>query len=79
MILCIKLYFSQKIILKRYVYLPYLNFSDPLPETHLFFIWPQRKSSLFAIQTNFWRIPALKTNILFKEKKEKSVCSFTVH
>ena len=25
---------------KKNVYLPYLKFSDPLPETHLFFIWP---------------------------------------
>ena len=27
---------------KKIVCLPYLNFSDPLPETHLFFIWPNR-------------------------------------
>ena len=33
---CIKLYFFQK----KNVYLPYQLFSDPLPETHLLFIWP---------------------------------------
>ena len=35
---CIKLYiFLQK--KKIYVCLPFLKCSDPLPETHLFFIW----------------------------------------
>ena len=28
------------IIKNKYVYLPYLNFSDMLPETNLIFIWP---------------------------------------
>ena len=37
LILCIlKGVFSRK----KYVYLPYLNFSDPLTDTHLFIIWP---------------------------------------
>ena len=29
---------------KKKVCLPYLKFSDPLPETHFFFIWPQHRS-----------------------------------
>ena len=34
------IFFQKKKIIKKYVCLPYLKFSDPLPETHLFFIWP---------------------------------------
>ena len=30
--------FPEKKLKKKYVRLPYLKFSDPLPETHLFFI-----------------------------------------
>ena len=38
---CIKLFFSRKKIvnLNKYVCLPYLKFSDRLPETHLFFLF----------------------------------------
>ena len=32
---------EKKTIKKINVCLPYLKFSDPLPETHLFFIWPE--------------------------------------
>ena len=31
---------NKKIIKKKYVCLPYLKFSDPLPKTLIFFIWP---------------------------------------
>ena len=31
------IFFPEKNNEKRYVCLPYLKFSDPLPETHLFF------------------------------------------
>ena len=38
---CIIIFFSRKkMILNKCVCLPYLKFSNPLPETHLFFIWP---------------------------------------
>ena len=43
---CIKLmyFFKKEKLNKKYVCLPYLKFSDLLPETHLFFfIWPNRK------------------------------------
>ena len=33
-------FLQKKKIEKKYVCLPDLKFSDPLPETHLFFIWP---------------------------------------
>ena len=42
---CIKLYFFPEKKKKKYLCLPYLKFSDPLPETHLFFIWPGGKHS----------------------------------
>ena len=32
-----KINFSRKKIIKKYVCLPYLKFSDLLPETHIFF------------------------------------------
>ena len=32
----------KKVIKKKYVCLPYLKFSDPLPETHIFFILPNQ-------------------------------------
>ena len=32
---------EKKIIKKKYVCLPYLKCPDPLPETHLFSIWPK--------------------------------------
>ena len=32
-------FFQEKIIKKKYVCLPYLNFSDPLPETHYFYLF----------------------------------------
>ena len=31
---------GKKKVIKKIVCLPYLKISDPLPETHLFFIWP---------------------------------------
>ena len=36
---CIK-FFPGKKIKKKHLCLPYLKFSDPLPETHIFFFWP---------------------------------------
>ena len=45
--------FSRNFILKMYAY-PYdLKFSDPLPETLFFFIWPDQKAE---IQKMFDRI-----------------------
>ena len=35
------IFFPEKKIKNKYVFLPYLKFSDPLPETHIFFIWPK--------------------------------------
>ena len=42
---CLRLRWAKNQIFWRkiYVCLPYLKFSDPLPETHLFFIWPYHK------------------------------------
>ena len=34
------IFFQKKKLNKKYVCLPYLKFSDLLPETHLYFIWP---------------------------------------
>ena len=36
---------KNKIMKKKYVCLPFLKFSDMLPETHLFFIWPYMNAS----------------------------------
>ena len=33
------IFFQKKSIKKKYVYLPYLKFSDPLPETHFIFLF----------------------------------------
>ena len=46
----LKLYFLEKKKYKIYVCLPYQKFSDPLPVTHLFFIWPNPKlSTVFEV------------------------------
>ena len=35
------LFYPEKNIIKKSACLSYLKYSDPLPKTHLFFIWPK--------------------------------------
>ena len=52
---CIELLFTEKTKQKKTVCLPYLKCSDPLPETHLFFIWPNLidKETITIVCSNF--------------------------
>ena len=49
----IAIFFQKKKINEKIVCLPYLKFSDPLPETHLFFFWPHRVKTLQEIIEEF--------------------------
>ena len=48
--------------IKIYVCLPYLKISDQLPETHLFFIWPDLIESPLGTYANLYLLLDTSTN-----------------
>ena len=54
-------FFSRKKKIKKYVCLPDLKFSDPLPKTHLFFIWPYLFWVFFLFDVRYCALLTLKS------------------
>ena len=63
-------FLKKKIIKKKYLCLPYLKFSDPLPDTHLFF--------LFSLMINYLCFTGLKLEGDLEENNLPDLAHFSV-
>ena len=63
--------------------LPYLKFSDPLPDTHLYFIWPEPPHVFETVNSEFFARVLFSRNFAYAKFREneilaKSLCRLLI-